>query len=405
MGIMFWTKGSFFPTPTTRICTCLKFPWLRIFFFSFHFGSLLLLIFLWSLGGGLAVQTDVMRVEFSRAGCFPPESERRRCTVKAFHCVCVEICQHLWDSPLLLTVKDEQRNMFICEYSASLNQTALRCIIDIIIIFFVIFLFSFGKRSAGSLRRGCECIVLEPSEMIVVSLFLCFLNSCSEQTSFVVMKSVKSDLFSKINKHRKRKCGRCFFFLTLFALSFLYCMLSCHYVHFPSMYPSYVPSFLLPSFLPDFPAYLFPFIYSLWPLFLLPSFLLSSISDFFLLAFFLLCVIPSFLTCVPFLSSIISVSFLILIDFILWLLPFSFILLSFHFYVLLLFCPPFIPSIFSSFFLFFFICFCPSLITSFINFILLFTFFVSCFHLSAFASFLPSALPIPYLSLSSYCSL
>lgn len=32
------------------------------------------------------------------------------------------------------------------------------------------FLFSsFGKRSAGSLRRGCECIVLEPSEMIVVS--------------------------------------------------------------------------------------------------------------------------------------------------------------------------------------------------------------------------------------------
>uniref|UniRef100_A0A8B9JAB8 Rap guanine nucleotide exchange factor 2 n=1 Tax=Astyanax mexicanus TaxID=7994 RepID=A0A8B9JAB8_ASTMX len=27
---------------------------------------------------------------------------------------------------------------------------------------------SFGKRSAGSLRRGCECIVLEPSEMIVV---------------------------------------------------------------------------------------------------------------------------------------------------------------------------------------------------------------------------------------------
>ncbi|XP_048383003.1 rap guanine nucleotide exchange factor 2 isoform X6 [Stegostoma tigrinum] len=27
---------------------------------------------------------------------------------------------------------------------------------------------SFGKRSAGSLRRGCECIVLEPSEMIVL---------------------------------------------------------------------------------------------------------------------------------------------------------------------------------------------------------------------------------------------
>lgn len=36
-------------------------------------------------------------------------------------------------------------------------------------VFFVPFLASFGKRSAGSLRRGCECIVLEPSEMIVVS--------------------------------------------------------------------------------------------------------------------------------------------------------------------------------------------------------------------------------------------
>ncbi|XP_036095830.1 rap guanine nucleotide exchange factor 2 isoform X5 [Molossus molossus] len=29
-------------------------------------------------------------------------------------------------------------------------------------------LYVFGKRSAGSFRRGCECIVLEPSEMIVV---------------------------------------------------------------------------------------------------------------------------------------------------------------------------------------------------------------------------------------------
>lgn len=36
-------------------------------------------------------------------------------------------------------------------------------------IFLFLFLSSFGKRSAGSLRRGCECIVLEPSEMIVVS--------------------------------------------------------------------------------------------------------------------------------------------------------------------------------------------------------------------------------------------
>lgn len=40
----------------------------------------------------------------------------------------------------------------------------------LIILIHVLFcIFSFGKRSAGSLRRGCECIVLEPSEMIVVS--------------------------------------------------------------------------------------------------------------------------------------------------------------------------------------------------------------------------------------------
>lgn len=37
-------------------------------------------------------------------------------------------------------------------------------------IFF--FFSSFGKRSAGSFRRGCECIVLEPSEMIVVRMLL-----------------------------------------------------------------------------------------------------------------------------------------------------------------------------------------------------------------------------------------
>lgn len=43
--------------------------------------------------------------------------------------------------------------------------------------------FSFGKRSAGSFRRGCECIVLEPSEMIVVRIFSV---SCFQilQTSF-----------------------------------------------------------------------------------------------------------------------------------------------------------------------------------------------------------------------------
>lgn len=43
-------------------------------------------------------------------------------------------------------------------------------------VWHVRFHFSFGKRSAGSLRRGCECIVLEASEMIVVSytsLYMC----------------------------------------------------------------------------------------------------------------------------------------------------------------------------------------------------------------------------------------
>lgn len=39
----------------------------------------------------------------------------------------------------------------------------------VLICISLFFSFSFGKRSAGSLRRGCECIVLEPSEMIVVS--------------------------------------------------------------------------------------------------------------------------------------------------------------------------------------------------------------------------------------------
>lgn len=46
------------------------------------------------------------------------------------------------------------------------------CIADLISVLMEVFLFfSFGKRSAGSFRRGCECIVLEPSEMIVVRIF------------------------------------------------------------------------------------------------------------------------------------------------------------------------------------------------------------------------------------------
>lgn len=51
------------------------------------------------------------------------------------------------------------------------------CIIALNFVLIEVFLFfSFGKRSAGSFRRGCECIVLEPSEMIVVRIFLfsCF---------------------------------------------------------------------------------------------------------------------------------------------------------------------------------------------------------------------------------------
>ena len=46
------------------------------------------------------------------------------------------------------------------------------CVIALIFVLIQVFLFySFGKRSAGSFRRGCECIVLEPSEMIVVRIF------------------------------------------------------------------------------------------------------------------------------------------------------------------------------------------------------------------------------------------
>lgn len=49
------------------------------------------------------------------------------------------------------------------------------CIVDLISVLMEVFLFfSFGKRSAGSFRRGCECIVLEPSEMIVVRIFFLF---------------------------------------------------------------------------------------------------------------------------------------------------------------------------------------------------------------------------------------
>jgi len=51
--------------------------------------------------------------------------------------------------------------------------------------------FSFGKRSAGSFRRGCECIVLEPSEMIVVRIFSCnFFNFFFSEKNFVLQTSL-----------------------------------------------------------------------------------------------------------------------------------------------------------------------------------------------------------------------
>lgn len=51
--------------------------------------------------------------------------------------------------------------------------------------------FSFGKRSAGSFRRGCECIVLEPSEMIVVRIFSCnFFNVFFSEKNFVLQTSL-----------------------------------------------------------------------------------------------------------------------------------------------------------------------------------------------------------------------
>lgn len=61
---------------------------------------------------------------------------------------------------LCFTVSGEDVNML------------LNCVIALIFVLIEVFLFfSFGKRSAGSFRRGCECIVLEPSEMIVVRIF------------------------------------------------------------------------------------------------------------------------------------------------------------------------------------------------------------------------------------------
>lgn len=48
------------------------------------------------------------------------------------------------------------------------NCLTLPCFYFILTYFFVFPLHSFGRQLGG--RRGCECLILEPSEMIVVSI-------------------------------------------------------------------------------------------------------------------------------------------------------------------------------------------------------------------------------------------
>ncbi|XP_064239834.1 rap guanine nucleotide exchange factor 6-like isoform X5 [Aotus nancymaae] len=63
---------------------------------------------------------------------------------------------------------------------------------------------SFGKRSAGSFRRGCECIVLEPSEMIVErnSVFLlCF----SGKTTRIATTATATSKLQNISSYCLRK--------------------------------------------------------------------------------------------------------------------------------------------------------------------------------------------------------
>uniref|UniRef100_A0A8B9GKL2 Rap guanine nucleotide exchange factor 2 n=1 Tax=Amazona collaria TaxID=241587 RepID=A0A8B9GKL2_9PSIT len=63
---------------------------------------------------------------------------------------------------------------------------------------------SFGKRSAGSFRRGCECIVLEPSEMIVVRIsFMVVLNDSYFQRQASHRQSRRR--FRKINQKGERQ--------------------------------------------------------------------------------------------------------------------------------------------------------------------------------------------------------
>ncbi|XP_056455891.1 rap guanine nucleotide exchange factor 2 isoform X3 [Gadus chalcogrammus] len=60
---------------------------------------------------------------------------------------------------------------------------------------------SFGKRSAGSLRRGCECIVLEPSEMIVVD----YMEESEEYFQRQASHRQSRRRFRKINQKGERQ--------------------------------------------------------------------------------------------------------------------------------------------------------------------------------------------------------
>lgn len=82
----------------------------------------------------------------------------------------------------------------VCHVHFYMHYNIWRCKYDyfiaLIVVLIEVFLsFSFGKRSAGSFRRGCECIVLEPSEMIVVRVFFWF--SCFQmlQTSLETLQT------------------------------------------------------------------------------------------------------------------------------------------------------------------------------------------------------------------------
>ena len=64
----------------------------------------------------------------------------------------------------------------------------LHCIAFILVAlntFNPVFIFSFGKRAGGFARRQNECLVLEPSEMIVVSFLLSFIKNLKDSCSII----------------------------------------------------------------------------------------------------------------------------------------------------------------------------------------------------------------------------